>query len=292
MSAPAQIVEATERRNQWLLPAVVLGGLVAALYAPVLKMLVEQWWQDPNYGHGFFVPVFVGYLLWQARDRWLSIEPAPTNFGFLVMLGAVALLIAGTLAAELFVSRFSLLVLLAGMTLFLAGWRMLGALAFPLGYLALMIPLPAIVYNQVTFPLQLIASRFAAACLDLAQVPVLREGNLLLLPNYTLEVVEACSGVRSLMSLVALAIALGYLLEKRLWARLALVALAFPITVVCNGLRVVLTGVLTYLFGPQPAEGFFHIFSGWLIFLAALALLLAAHWLLARLPGRRELAHA
>ena len=293
MSTQTQLMETAGRRSPWLAPALVLSGLVVALYAPVLQRLVLQWWQDPNYGHGFVVPVFSGYLLWQGRSHWQKVPLEPSNSGMLVMLAAIGLLFAGTLGAELFVSRFSLLVLLAGMVVYLAGWTMLRALAFPLGYLTLMIPLPAILYNEVTFPLQLMASRFAAAFLEAVQVPVLREGNLLILPNYTLEVVEACSGVRSLMSLVALAIAYGYVVERRSWARALLLALMLPIAVVCNALRVVATGVLTYSFGPESAEGFFHLFSGWMIFLTALVLMLLAHWLLSQI-GRsgRETAHA
>ena len=288
MSARAQIIETTGRARWWWLTALVLSGLVLALYAPVLQRLVLQWWLDPNYGHGFLVPVFAGYLLWEGRSRWQQVALAPSNTGMLVMWLAIGMLIAGTLGAELFVSRFSLLVLVVGMVLFLAGWGMLRAVAFPLGYLLLMIPLPTIIYNQVTFPLQLIASRLAAACLEVVQVPVLREGNLLVLPNYTLEVVEACSGVRSLMSLVALAVAYGYVVESRQWARALLVVLMLPIAVATNAVRVVVTGVLTYMFGPESAEGFFHLFSGWLIFLVALLLMLLAHWLLKRvaLPWR------
>jgi exosortase len=261
---------------------ILLGALVAALYAPVLDRLVLQWWSDPDYGHGFLVPLFVGYVVWRTRGHWQELRPEPSQLGLLVMLAAIGLLIVGLLGAELFVSRVSLVVLLAGMALYLAGWRTLRALAFPLAYLLLMIPLPAIIYNQVTFPLQLVASRMAAACLELLRVPVLREGNLLLLPNYTLEVVEACSGIRSLMSLVALAVAYGYLVESRYWVRGALLALMFPIAVWSNSLRVVGAGTLTYVLGPEWAEGFFHVFSGWLIFLTALAAMLLTHWLLNR----------
>ena len=274
-------------RKHALVLGLILAGLVGALYAPELKRLVLQWWQDPDYGHGFFVPLFAGYVLRRERSRWQKVALEPSNFGLLVMFGAIGLLVVGSLGAELFVSRFSLLVLLAGMVLFLAGWKMLSALAFPLGFLVLMIPLPKIIYNEVTFPLQLVASRFAASCLESVQVPALREGNLLVLPNYTLEVVEACSGIRSLMSLLALAIAYGYLAESRRWARLVLVAVMLPIAVVSNGLRIVGTGVLTYAFGPQAAEGFFHLFSGWLIFLTAMVFMLLVHWLLSRVGRPR-----
>ncbi len=280
MSTPAQTWQETDRKSVGLAQVILLAVLVLALYAPVLTRLVLQWWEDANYGHGFFVPLFAGYLLWRERRRWRAVPLAPSNTGLPVMLGAVALLVGGSLGAELFVSRISLIVLLCGMVLFLAGGKMLRALAFPLAYLVLMVPLPAIIYNQMTFPLQLVASRLAAGLLELVHVPVLREGNLICLPNYTLEVVEACSGIRSLISLVALALAYGSLAENRLWVRFLLAVLMFPIAVVSNSLRVVGTGIITYLFGPQWAEGFFHLFSGWIIFLAATALLFLSHWLL------------
>jgi exosortase len=205
------------------------------------------------------------------------------------MLAAIGLLLVGSLGAELFVSRSSLLFLLAGMILFFAGWKMLRAVAFPLIFLGLMIPLPALVYNQVTFPLQLLASRLASNFIELLGIPVLREGNVLVLPNYSLEVVEACSGIRSLMSLIALAVAYGYFVERRLWARIVLVAFMLPIAVASNALRVVGAGVLTYFWGPHSAEGFFHLFQGWLIFVSAVACMLLVHWLLSHpIPFSRK----
>ena len=204
MSTTAQVLETSRKDYASILWPGVLVALTAILYAPTLVGLVHNWWGDPDYGHGFLVPLFSGYVLWRERDKWKRSEVKPSNFGFLVMLGAVALLLAGSLGAELFISRFSLVVLLAGMVLFLAGWKMLRAVSFPLGFLILMIPIPVIIYNEITFPLQLLASRFATFWLELVQVPVLREGNVLVLPNYSLEVVEACSGIRSLMTLITL----------------------------------------------------------------------------------------
>ena len=178
------------------------------------------------------------------------------------------------------------------MLLFFAGWKMLRAVAFPLVFLVLMIPLPALIYNQVTFPLQFLASRLASNSLELVGIPVLREGNVLVLPNYSLEVVEACSGIRSLMSLIALAVAYGYFVEKRLWARTTLVVLMLPIAVASNALRVVGAGVVTYFWGPQYAEGFFHFFQGWLIFVSSVACMLSVHWLLSHVARSRREASA
>jgi exosortase len=283
MSTIAQAVPRADRLQIPLPTGLVIAGLVAALYGPVLSQMVMQWWQDPDYSHGFVVPLFVGYVLYQRRQKLQHVQVGPNNLGFPVMLGAIVLLLAGTLGAELFLSRSSLLFLLGGMLLFFAGWKMLRAVAFPLVFLVLMIPLPALIYNQVTFPLQLLASRLASNSLELFGIPVLREGNVLVLPNYSLEVVEACSGIRSLMSLIALAVAYGYFVEKRLGARITLVVLMLPIAVASNALRVVGAGVVTYFWGPQYAEGFFHFFQGWLIFVSAVACMLFVHWLLSRL---------
>lgn len=289
MSTTAQAVPRADRLEISLPKGLVIVGLVAALYGPVLTQMVIQWWQDPDYGDRFVVPVFVGYVLSQRRHKLRQVSLEPNNFGFPLMLGAIGLLIVGTLGAELFVSRSSLLFLLGGILLFFAGWKMLSAVAFPLAFLALMIPLPALIYNQVTFPLQLLASRLASNSLELLGIPVLREGNVLVLPTYSLEVVEACSGIRSLMSLIALAVAYGYFVEQRLWARITLVVMMLPIAVASNALRVVGAGVVTYFWGPQYAEGFFHFFQGWLIFVSAVGCMLFVHWFLSHLaPLRRK----
>lgn len=291
MSTAAQALETSTKSWKWVVWPTVLIGLLVLLYASVLEGLVSQWWSDPDYSHGFLVPVFSGFVLWLQRERWSKRETKPSNLGLLVMLAAVGLLLVGSLGAELFISRFSLLVLLAGMILFLAGWGAFRAVSFPLAFLLLMIPIPVIVYNEITFPLQLLASRFATFWLELVQVPVLREGNVLVLPNYTLEVVEACSGIRSLMTLVTLAVAYGYLMEPRRWVRYVLVLLTVPSAIVCNALRIMGAGVLTYRFSPKAAEGFLHEFSGWVIFVTALFLMFGCHWVLRRI-GKSGAEHA
>ena len=275
-----QIRQASWKSRTWVLWSTVLLSLLVLLYASVLRLLIFQWWTDANYGHGFFVPLFSGYILWHQRERWMKSEIKPSNFGFPVMLGAVGLLFLGSLGAELFTSRFSLLVLIAGIILFLAGWKMLRAVAFPLAFLVFMIPIPVIIYNQITFPLQLIASRLATFWLEVVQVPVLRDGNVLVLSNLSLEVAEACSGIRSLMSLIALAVAYGHLAEPRRWVRYALVLLMVPIAIVTNAMRIMGAGVLAHKFGPQAAEGFLHQFSGWMVFLGTLVLIFVCHWIL------------
>jgi exosortase len=281
-----QLLESAGLDRSWVLWNSILLGLLLLLYGPILRLLASQWWTDPDYGHGFFVPLFSGYILWQERRRWINIERRPSNIGLLVMLAAVGMLLIGSLGAELFISRVSLLVLLAGMVLFLAGWKMLRGVSFPLAFLIFAIPIPVIVYNQLTFPLQLMASRFAAFWLEAVRVPVLRDGNILILSNYSLEVIEACSGIRSLMSLVALAVAYGYFAEPRLWVRCLLVLLMVPSAIVSNALRIMGAGVLAHRFGPDAAEGFLHKFSGWVVFLTALGLIFVCHWILWRVGSK------
>lgn len=275
------------RASHWILWTSILTILFFVLYAPILKALVLNWWQNPDYSQGFLVPVFSAFVLWRQRRRLRDVPVKPANAGLVVMLFAVALLLGGSLGAELFSSRFSMLVLIGGMVIFLAGWPMLRAVLFPLGFLVLMIPIPAIIYSQITFPLQLIASRFAGSWLQVIQVPVLREGNLLILPNYTLEVVEACSGIRSLMTLITLAVAYGYLAEDRRWTRYVLVVLMIPIAIFSNAFRIVGAGFLTYHFGSEAAKGFFHEFSGWVIFLVAMMLMFFCHWVLRHIRLRK-----
>jgi exosortase len=179
-----------------------------------------------------------------------------------------------------FLSRISLLLLIAGLVIFFRGWHSFRAVLFPWAFLFLMIPIPEIVFSQITFPLQILASKVAALLLPLLGVPVLREGNIINLPAMPLEVVEACSGIRSLLSLVTLAIIYGYLVETRTWVRVTLALASIPIAVAANSLRIVGTGLLVQYWDPDKAEGFFHIFSGWLVFVVALAMLFLFHRLL------------
>ena len=276
-----------------LLGSALLGALTIVLYRHVVVAMATQWATDANWGHGFLVPPFAIWLAWRGRKRWQGAGGEGSWIGLLGMVGAIVLLVLGSLAAELFTTRFSLVVLLASAVLMLGGWRRLRALAFPIGFLLLMIPWPAVVYAQVTFPLEFLASHWAAVALRMAQVPVLREGNLLVLSNYTLQVAQACSGIRSLVSLVTLAVSYAYIAEKRLEVRLVLVAMMVPIAVVSNAFRIFGTGVLTAEVSTRLAHGFFHEFSGWLVFLAATLLMLATHWALRRIAAlRRATAHA
>lgn len=267
----------------------ILVCLLGVLYFPVLARLAAQWTHDPNFSHGFFVPAFSFYILWTERARLAKLQHNPSWSGLWLVVPGLLCLVVGTMGAELFLSRLSLIPVLAGLVVLFLGWRFLRAVAFPWLFLLLMIPVPAILFNQITFPLQLLASRIASTLLPLAGVPVLREGNVIRLPEMALEVAEACSGIRSLMSLVTLAVMYGYLLERRWLVRWVLALAAVPIAVAANSLRIVGTGLLVQYWDPDKAEGFFHIFSGWMIFVVSLLLLFAVRRLLHWIAGRGDI---
>ena len=254
--------------------------LLVWLYHSILYRLAVQWWKDPNFSHGFFVPAFALFVLWQDRHRIRSIKPAPSWWGLPIILFSLVILVFGVLGVELFTARSSFLFLLAGLIILFRGWPLFRAVLFPWAFSFLMIPLPAIIMQRFTFPLQLFASKLATQCLRLASIPVLREGNLIELPHITLEVAVACSGIRSLVSLLTLAIIYGYLMENRNRVRVALAVSAVPIAVLANVFRIFATGVLAERWDPDKAMGFFHEFQGWLIFVVALILLFALHRLI------------
>lgn len=261
----------------------ILAMLILWLYGPTLVRLATQWWQDPNFSHGFFVPLFSIFAVWQNRAQFSQITPRPSSAGFLILSSAMLMLIVGQMGAELFLSRFSLLLVTAGLIVLLFGWKFFRTALFPWAVLILMIPIPAILYNQITFPLQLLASRVAAAVLSILGIPVLREGNVITLPSMALEVAEACSGIRSLMSLITLATIYGFMAEKRQWVRYLLLVASVPIAVMANSLRIIGTGLLVQYWNVNAAQGYFHASWGWIIFVVSLLLLYAFHQLVRRI---------
>ncbi len=271
----------------------VLLLLMVWLYASVVIRLGTQWMNDPNASHGFFVPAFALFVLWKNRDELKSIEANPSWGGLPVIVAGLALLILGDFGAELFLSRVSLLMVLAGLIILFHGWPLFRAVLFPWAFLFLMIPIPVIVFQKVTFPLQILASKLASAALPLLGVVVHREGNAIKLATmHPLQVVSACSGIRSLLSLLTLAIIYGYLMEDRKWVRIVLTMAAVPIALAANSFRVIGTGLVA-LWDPEKAEGFFHLFEGWLIFVVSLIMLFAVHGLITRIwKAPREVRHA
>jgi exosortase len=276
---PRNMVEVL--RQWWWLLAVTF-----IVYGQIMWGLGIQWWTNDDYSHGFLVPFAVGYLLWEKREQLSRIPIKPSWLGFGVILFSQLVLIVGYLGAEYFLQRVSLVLFLAGLILFVWGWKYLAETAFGLVLVLLAIPLPAIIFNAIALPLQLLASEWAESFLRICQIPVYRDGNVLQLSKQLLNVTEACSGIRSLMSLVTLATMLAYFLPMRWWARLAFIATSVPVALAANAFRVAGTGLLARWFGEGAAQGFFHSFSGWLVFVIAFAVLLGELLLLQKFAGK------
>jgi len=285
----------------------LLSLAVLFTYATVLLKLGRDWWFDSNYSHGLLIPFVIGYILWANRDRLAQAEIKPSfAWGGIAVLLAVAALWAGTAGAELYMQRLSLLLMLAGIVVYIWGFPVLRLTLVPLLLLALAIPIPVIVFNKIAFPLQLFASRCAVWSMRLFDIPVLRQGNIIeLLPRGSietrkLEVVEACSGIRSLMTLATLSVVFAYVTYPPsqsgsgkswfrtfgFWRSVLLVLSAVPIAIVTNALRVSGTGVLAHYYGTGVADGFFHSFSGWVIYISAAVLVFAVAWVIDRFRGQ------
>ncbi len=255
----------------------LLIAAVLVLYYRVFAKLVFDWYDLPDYSHGFLVPLFSLFLLWDRRRELLA-APVRQAWRGLSLVGlGLGVLVLGIYGADLFLSRISFLLLLTGLVWTLWGAEVLRVVRFPLLVLLLAIPFPAIVFNQITFPLQLLASSLASDVLPLLGVPTLHEGNVIELPVMKLEVAEACSGIRSLMSLFTLAVFYGYFMERTTARRVALALASVPIAVLANAARIVGTGLCVQYWDPDKALGFFHEFSGWVMFLVSLSCLYLVH---------------
>lgn len=295
----------TASRLQYWWKPLAIGVALAFTYRTTLAKLGNDWWSDENYSHGLLIPFVIGYILWVERERLADSARRPAILsGAAVIALALLLLFTGTAGAELFLQRISLLLILAGIVVYFWGFAPLRLVAVPLALFALAIPIPTIILNKIAFPLQLFASRCAVAAMRAFDFPVLRQGNVIeLMPlgareTKKLEVVEACSGIRSLMTLVTLAVVFAYFTypQRRgapqtaagrglslrnswgFWRSAILVVSAVPIAILTNALRVSGTGVLAHYYGTQVAEGFFHSFSGWVIYVVALLLLFGIGW--------------
>jgi len=292
-------------KNPWRV--LVLVSVVLFAYVTVLARLAQDWWSDENYSHGLLIPFIIAYIVWLRRDRFAA-EPARPAFylGLTAIFFALFALWAGVAGAELFTQRLSFVVIIAGLIVYFWGVRFLKLASVLLGLLILSIPIPTILFNKIAFPLQLFASRCAVGSMRFLGIPVLRQGNIIeLLPRNAvttqkLEVVEACSGIRSLMTLITLAVVFAYftypssddpgqppqqvsrLKRYGLWRSAVLVLSAIPIAILTNAFRVSGTGVLSHYYGTRVADGFFHSFSGWVIYIAAFLLLFGLGWLLER----------
>lgn len=255
------------------------GGLLLISYFLIFKYLAIQWSVDEDVSHGFFVPLVAAYVEWQKKDEILSLEWKPNYLGALIVLWASIQLIIGSLGAEIFLQRTSFIIILIGSVLLLGGWRVLRACWLPIFLLVFMIPLPKVIYGQLTLPLQLFASQVAESVLLMLNIPVLRDGNIIELANTKLSVVEACSGIRSLMSLTFIGIVYGYFFDNKPWMKWALLLGTVPIAVAANAARVTVTGIIADR-DPALVQGVLHTMEGWVIFAVDLVLLVILHQML------------
>jgi len=258
---------------------------VLFIYYDILYEMGLDWWRDENYSHGFLIPIVSLYLV---AKRWDSLKRDPISpswWGPVLVAWGLFVLIIGVAGAELFTMRISFIFVIVGLILCLFGKDVLKSLSFPIFFLVFMIPLPYIVYNSLTLPLKIIASKLAVYFLSPLGIPVFREGSIIYFPEMTLEVVEACSGIRSLMALIALGTLFSYFFQSSLLRRILLVSSTIPIAILANALRITITGVLAFYLGLKVAHGFFHYLSGWLVFLIAFVCLMLINICLNRIKG-------
>ena len=271
---------AVQPKRELPVPAILwFLALLIVLFLPVLKPMVWEWATNDDMGYGFFVPVVAAYIVWLDRERILAAPVKPCWPALVLVVWGFCQMLFGFLGALYFVSRGAFILAAVGVVWTIAGTAVMRTLVFPAFLLLFMIRIPLFVYQQITLPLQMLATQVATMGLDILGIPVLRNGNVLDLAGQRLEVVEACSGIRSLLSLTFLSVAYGRLFETKLWRKIALVVSTVPIAIGCNAARITLTGVLTQ-YQPEIAEGAFHAFEGWVIFVFEMLVLLAFHRLL------------
>jgi exosortase len=261
---------------------VLITAAFGLLYWSTLTDLIEDWFVDPNFSHGFLIPFVAGYMVWYRQNYLRQIPCKSSLSGIFIIIFGMMVYMAGNLGAELFLMRTSMIITLAGIIAFSFGTAMLKALVVPLCYLMMMIPIPAIIWNKLAFPLQLFAAGVSSEAISMIGIPVFREGNILHLANTSLEVVDACSGIRSLTSLLALTGAFAFLLNVSQWKKWVIFLSAVPIAVATNVVRLTITGMLATWVGPEAAHGFLHDMSGLIVFGTALIIVYLLYILLTK----------
>jgi exosortase len=272
------------RRPSFDAAALLTAAAFITLFALPLKLLVRDWWLDPDSGHGLLLGPVAAWLAYRLGPAD-KLRPAPIQ-GALVLSGAVLLRFASGLAAELFTMRLSVLGAALGLILYFRGWPQVRRWWLPLLLFALAIPLPAVITNSIALPLQLRASAIGAALLRWRDIPVVVSGNVIQLPGHQLFVTEACSGLRSLTALVSLAVLAGGLWLGAPLGRIVVVLTSIPIAITLNAVRVFLTGFLVFFVDPKLGEGFMHLTEGWIMFVLAFAALSGVTWVVGRFDSR------
>lgn len=275
-------IELELKNNSIYLQAGIFFTAFVAIYYPFIAPMVEDWATNDNYSHGYFIPFISLYLVYEMRDELRALKAPASNWGLPIMLLGLVQLIIGKVGSEFFVQRTSMIVVLFGASLFLLGRQHTKKTWFPITYLIFMVPLPAIIWNRIAFPMQLFASAVTERAIQLMGIPIFREGNVLHLVETTLEVVDACSGLRSLFTMFALSAVLAFITKSSNIKKITLFLSAAPIAILINVIRLCLTAALASRYGEQVAHGFLHDFSGWLIFILGLAMLLGVKNLLTK----------
>jgi len=262
----------------------------AWLYGATLAALAAEWLSSADASYGLVVMAVAILVAWQRRAAFARARASAEShsLGLGVVIAGLVLYLAGVLGADIFITRLSFVCVVVGAIWFLAGGAATRVMAAPLLFLLIAIPLPALIVNAVTLPLQLVASRLAEGLLAAVNVPVFRDGNLLVLPSATLEVEQACSGLRSLISLGAIAVVLAWATERSAARRIPIVAAAVPIAIAANGLRIAATGLAVDAWGPRAASGGWHTLTGWLTFVLAVAALIGFQRALDAIITRRR----
>jgi len=271
-------IKTVDKKTLW--KAILLVLLFVGLYYQIIFDMVVDWYTDSDYSHGFLVPFISAYILWTNREKISTIRMKPDNLGFLVLFIGLFIFLVGFTGAEYFTMRFSMIPIILGIIYSLFGREMVMSVLLPVGFLVCMIPIPAIVFNMVAFPLKLLATNIATSTIQLIDIPVAKDGNVIHLTGMSLEVADACSGIRSLMSMIALGVAYAYIFERSMVKRTILVICIVPITIITNVARVTGTGILSHYIGPAAASGFFHEFAGIVVFIAAFAMFISVATLL------------
>ena len=251
--------------------------------------MVHDWNIDANYSHGYLIPFISAFMIWTARKELREVDISLNNWGLALIALGLAQLTVAKIGSELFLQRTSMVVLLFGFSLFLLGKAFTKKISIPILYLIFMVPVPAIIWNKIAFPMKLFASYIAANVIDCIGISILREGNILHLANTTLEVADACSGLRSLTSLLALSAAFAYIFALRVTNKWVLFFSAIPIAIAVNIFRLTFTAVLAQRFGAKVAEGFLHEMSGILVFVIAFILLFCVYLILSKLERPKPL---
>jgi exosortase len=267
---------------------IIVLTLWCVTFLPVYPELWHTWINDSNNSHGILVPLISVVLIWGNRDKLSKADNKNSNFGAAILVVSLVLYITSLAGDSAVVQRAMIVFSLISLVLYNFGTTVFRILAFPLFYLFFMIPLPVSINSLIALPLQLFATKISHAIIQAVNIPVLQEGNMLYFAQTQLEVAEACSGIRSMMSFVMLSVLFAYLMDKGWWRKCIIVISAIPLAIVTNIIRVTGTGILAHFFGQQVARGFLHEFSGLAVFIVGFVLLFSEYSLLNRISAKKH----